>query len=524
MKTNGVEELIFYGDDIKIGRFPEETRFFYANPPMEPVSDYLQSINHALDNPIGAEPIEKQLNSKSRVTIAFDDLCLPIPMMFRDLRGIIIEELLRRLFNLGIPKDRIQLICGNGLHRKWTSKELSMILGKKVMSEMGRERICCHDGTKSDRLIYLGSDSEGNEVEINRAVDESDMTIYVNDNFTSMNGGWKSVLVGLGSWRSIRHHHSPNQWNGKDSIMDPDCSPMHQAFSEMSRLVKNKYNIFQIETVINNRVWPIPVGSLLSPFRQKKMGSLKRTIFSGLLGAASIAPQSVKRMVRNSLRSGYALIDVHAGQIDQIHPLTLDKLYAQQNVRVNSPVDILVFGVPNLSPYSIQSIFNPILLRSLVLGYMRGMYHGQSLVKKGGVIIAANPGFEKFHEQHHPSYVDFWNNDLDNYNDPESCWEALSEPYANNPEYLEKYRNHFAYHGTHCLINWMWSGMALRHVKRVILAGSKSPDVARKLSFQPAKNLSVALDMAKDIKGRDATIGYQVMPPLFCADVGGIAK
>ena len=32
---------------------------------------------------------------------------------------------------------------------------------------------------------------------------------------------------------------------------------VHRAL-EMGRLVKSKYNIFQIETVLNNRVWPGP--------------------------------------------------------------------------------------------------------------------------------------------------------------------------------------------------------------------------------------------------------------------------
>jgi len=36
---------------------------------------------------------------------------------------------------------------------------------------------------------------------------------------------------------------------------------------------------------------------------------------------------------------------VHAGAIDQIHPLTLEKVYEQQNIRVDEPVDILIFGM-----------------------------------------------------------------------------------------------------------------------------------------------------------------------------------
>ena len=516
-----MEELIFYGDDIKIGRFPEDTRLFYANPPENPALDPIKAIQNALDHPVGAEPLEKQLNSRSRVTIAFDDLCLPIPLMQKDVRGLIIWELLDRLERIGISNDQIRLICANGLHRKWTLKELATVLGKKVIRKLGPDRIECHDATIGDRLIDLGTDASDREIEINRAVDESDITIYVNVNFTSMNGGWKSILVGLGSWRSIRHHHTPKEWNGVDSIMDPAHSPMHQALKEMGGRVKKKYNIFQIETVLNNQVWPPLIEGLLSPFIKKHRGDFNKRLLKVAFGGASFSPQFMKRFIRNRLRSAYGLVAVHAGDIDQVHPLTLDRLYAQQNVVVDAPVDILILGVPNMSPYSMMSVFNPILLRSLVLGYMRGMYRGRPLVKEDGVIVACNPGLEKFHPEHHPAYIDFWNKDLENHMDPEFCWKELSEPYADNPVYLEKYRHHFAYHGTHGLINWMWSGMALKQVKGVILAGAKQPDVARKISFTPARNLDVAVDMAKEMTAKDAVIGYQIIPPLFSVDVGG---
>ena len=45
------EELIFYGDDVKIGRFSEETRFIYSNPPIPPAAPAIAMIALALDHP-----------------------------------------------------------------------------------------------------------------------------------------------------------------------------------------------------------------------------------------------------------------------------------------------------------------------------------------------------------------------------------------------------------------------------------------------------------------------------------------
>lgn len=514
------EELIFYGDDIKVGRFPEETRFIYPNPPIPPAAAAGAMIAQALDHPMGMEPLESRVNSRSRVTIAFDDLCLPVPLMRKDIRGQVIEHLLARLEKAGVKSENIRLICAVGLHRKWTMDELAIVLGKKVINEVEAASISNHDATDPDRLIRIGQTPEGMAVEVNRAIDESDVTIYVNINFTTMNGGWKSIMVGLGSFDSIRCHHTPREWNGVDSIMDPDHSPMHQTLSAMGQVVGEKYDIFQIETVVNNNLWPRPMAGLLSPYRSKAPNLAAKAATRALFAMSAASPGGVKRFVRNRIRADYQLIGVRAGDVDQVHPRTMEQVKSQQNVAVAEPVDILIFGVPNLSPYSALSVFNPILLRSVVLGYMRGLYAGRPLVRTNGVIIACNPGIEKFHPIHHPSYVDFWNLHLPDFYDPEACWEQLADVYAQDETYLDKYRNRFAYHGTHALINWFWSGMALRQVRGVILAGARQPETARKIGFVPAKDLAAAIAMAREMTTPRATIGYPVMPPLFGVAVG----
>jgi hypothetical protein len=517
--TNFREEFIFYGDEVRIERFPEETRFILANPPMPPLVDFEKAVKWALDQPLKAEPLEKQLKPSSRVKIAFDDLCVPVPLMRNDVRGRVIKVLLKRLYALGIPKENIQLICANGLHRKWTLKELSLVIGKEVIQEMGPERVSCHDGTKEEELIFLGTTDSGYEVEINRAVAESDITIYVNLNYVTMNGGWKSILVGLGSWRSIRHQHTPKQWNLEATLMDPQTSPMHQILKEMGTLVQRKYNIFQIENVVNNAMWPLSFGKILKPINHPERKDSPGIFTRALLSSASLAPGGVKGFIRIALRSNYQPIAVYAGNVETVHQRTLEVLAKQQNVPVAEPVDILILGVPNLSPYSCRSIFNPILLRSLALGYIFGAFRGGPLVKKGGIIVVYNPGLAKFHPRHHPSYIDFWQKHLEEFYDPLECWNGLSESYARNSGYIRKYREDFAYHGTHCLMNWMWSGMNLKHLSEVILACAKEPETAKKIGFTPAKDFTTALSMARERAGKDAAIANMVIPPIFCADI-----
>jgi hypothetical protein len=303
--------------------------------------------------------------------------------------------------------------------------------------------------------------------------------------------------------------------------MDPGTSPMHAILKEMSSVLKKHCNIFQIETVTNNKIWPYPLDRILCPIGCRRDGGSPGALLRSLLNLSSHAPQQMKRLIRNSLvRSDYRLCGIFAGEVERVHEKTLDLLFRQQNVQVSDQADVLIMGVPNLSPYSVQSVFNPILLRSLVLGYFLGLFRSRPLVRQGGVIIACNPGIKKFHSGHHLSYRDFWEKDLRNYSDPVKCWDNLAESYASNPLYMKLYQDAFAYHGVHGLINWMWSGMGLKQVKAVILAGAREPETARKIGFIPSPDLASAISMAREMTGPSSHIAYQVIPPLFCVEVG----
>lgn len=517
-------QLMFYGDDVRLETLPEETRILHAKPPLPGLQDFRSQVRSALNSPLGMPPLESILHPRSRVTIAFDDPCLPVPLMIRDPRAAIVEELLTRLSRLGIPRDRIRLVCANGLHRKWTLRELASVLGRRVIREMGLY-ITCHDATNEAQLVHLGTTGAGHDVEVNRLSVDADLLIYVNVNFTTMNGWPKSVLVGLGSWRSIRHHHGPDQWNTDNSIMDPAASPMHAILRDMELILSAHCNVFQIETVINNKVWPFPLDTLMSHVHPEEKRQAADSAKKALFSVASWAPTALKSWVRtNLIRSDYRPVAVNAGEPSMVHERTLEILFEQQNVGVSEQADIVIYGVPNLSPYSALSVFNPILLRSLVMGYLVGLFRGRPLVKKGGVVVALNPGVAVFSRRHHRAYLDFWERDLSDFTDPVRCWEELADSYAENQLYIRLYREEFAYHGAHGLINWAWSGMGLRHVQAVILAGAKEPDTARKIGFIPEPTLERAIARAREMTGPGASIAYQAIPPLFCVDVGPDAQ
>src|SRR5919198_1337864 len=159
--------LVHEGEGFCLQKFPLGTRVVYPPDSLPGIRDVTGAIRSALLNPLGTEPLPELLRPGMRLTIALDDISLPLPpMRTPDIRGRIIEQVLE----LAARKDV--------------------------------------DDEDPTGLTHVGTTDRGEDVEISRRAAESDLLVYVNINLVAMDGGQKSVPVGLGSYRSLRHHHN----------------------------------------------------------------------------------------------------------------------------------------------------------------------------------------------------------------------------------------------------------------------------------------------------------------------------
>src|ERR1700739_4264377 len=187
-----VASKIAYGGEFITATLPERTQILEPPPALAPLENPEQAIRDALYSPIAHDPISKLVGSKSRVTIAFDDPVIPqIPMKRPDFREMTITILLEELEKVGVKRSNIRLICANALHRKFTNGELSTILGTKIALAFGPNRLYCHDAEDGENLVLVGETERGFEVEVNKAVMESDQLFYVNITSLPFHGGWK---------------------------------------------------------------------------------------------------------------------------------------------------------------------------------------------------------------------------------------------------------------------------------------------------------------------------------------------
>jgi hypothetical protein len=510
--------LFHHGENFRLERLPAGSRVVYPPEPLDPIKDPDGAIRHALLHPTGdSDPLPALLRPGMKLTIAFDDVSLPLPQMRApDVRQRVIEAVLDLAAEAGV--DDVHLIAALALHRRMTEEELRHALGDRVYDAFAPHGLLYnHDAEDPDAMAFLGTTDQGEEVEISRRAAESDLLVYVNINLVAMDGGWKSTATGLASYRSLRHHHNVRTMQQSRSFMDQHRSELHSSNWRMGEVIRNAgVKVFQIETTLNTDTFPEPFD-----FLQKREWEWKpkdRAAYLASKKSLDRAPVKLSRRIFHSIRAPFGLTSVQAGEVDAVHRLTTENVYRQQLVQVEGQTDVLTMGLPFICPYNVNSVMNPILVMCLGLGYFFNLYRGKPLVRQGGVLILSHPTPWEFHPVHHPSYIDFFEQVLSETTDPVEIESKYEEQFANDEWYRHLYRTSYAYHGVHPFYMWYWGAHALQHLGGVIVVGGDVKSV-RRLGFKPASTLRDALEMASDVVGADPSVTHLHCPPLLLADV-----
>jgi hypothetical protein len=509
--------LFNHGEGFRLERLPVGSRIVYPAEALPVLRDPDEAIRQALLQPVGQDPLPSQLFPGMKLTIAFDDVSLPLPKMRRpDVRQRVIEAVLDLAAEAGV--DDVHLIAALALHRRMTEAELRHAVGDRVYDAFApRGLLYNHDAEDRDNLTLVGETDQGEEVEINRRAAESDLLVYVNINLVSMDGGHKSTATGLSSYRSLRHHHNVRTMQHSRSFMDQHRSELHSSNWRMGKVLADAgVKVFQIETTLNNDTFPKPFGFLQR--REWEWSARERMTYLAAAAGLDRMSNRMRRSVFQSIEAPHDMTGVVAGEIEAVHAITTAKVFEQQLVPVTGQADVLTMGLPYISPYNVHSIMNPILVACLGLGYLFNMYRGKPLVREGGVVIMSHPTPWEFHPVHHPSYIDFFEQVLADTTDPVEIEKRYEVSFAEDEWYRHLYRTSYAYHGVHPFYMWYWCAHALQHLGAVIIVGG-DPRAVRRLGFRPASTLRDALEMAQDTVGRDPSITHTHAPPLYMADV-----
>ncbi|HEX9641393.1 MAG TPA: lactate racemase domain-containing protein, partial [Candidatus Krumholzibacteria bacterium] len=331
---------------------------------------------------------------------------------------------------------------------------LARVIGENLVRRFG-DRLTCHDAEDADNIVHLGTTKSGYDVDVHRGVVESDLTVYVNAQcHMGFGGGWKSVAVGLSTWRAIRWTHTPDGMS-----MSVRHNRMHEVFNEQGEFLEETLGkrVFKIETI--------------------------------LADATKIA-----RM--------------WAGGVRETRAAAQEVLEQQHSPRRSEaePADVVIYGIPAWSPYATFAKMNPILtLISSGLGYLGGYI--EALGKPGCSVIVTTPCPEEWDREHHAAYPEVWERVLPETKDPYEITDRFGEEFAGREDYIEKYRHHFAFHPVHAILA-THPLKRLQHAGRVFVAGAQDPKVPEHAGFISTATVEEAIAEAERIHGSDCSIVF----------------
>jgi nickel-dependent lactate racemase len=431
-----------------------------------PAVDPYKATEEALNNPLGMPPLKELANPGDKVVIGFPDR-VKGGVHEEAHRKVAIPIIIEHLKEAGVKEKDISLLCIQGLHRKNTKEELDWYLGEDIVERFWPDRLFMHDAEDDDNIVDLGYDDMGNRVEVNKRLAEADVPILLGHSqgnpYGGFSGGYKTLVTGATTWRSIASHHVPSTMHKSNFLpVNTHKSTMRAQFNSIGQAIEKGIgkNAFMVDAVTgtDSQVLDVNAGSGLKV--QEKCWEVARK------------------------RTDYYL--------------DLDEKF-----------DILAFGEPRDFHYGPGHGTNPILMLQAIGAQLIRHY---DVMKEDNVIIAASLCNGWFNEDwFSPAYKELYNKlqTISNFDEVVK----FKDEFANNPEYIYKYRYGFGYHPFHAFSMVSCGTVALKNTKRVYIPGAMKPKYARGMECKPTNNFEEALEDAKQYVGNNPRV--LVLPETF---------
>src|SRR5260370_36134485 len=125
--------LFHYGEGVRLEKLPFGARIVYPPDPLDAIAHPERAIRRALAKPLEDDPLKSLLRKGMKLTIAFDDLSLPLPPMAApDVRQLVMEEVIDMAAEAGI--EDIHLIAALGLPPRTTEDAIPHLLPDRLFS------------------------------------------------------------------------------------------------------------------------------------------------------------------------------------------------------------------------------------------------------------------------------------------------------------------------------------------------------------------------------------------------------
>jgi hypothetical protein len=455
-----------YGDGRMEIQVPKTATVVYAGKTYidPPEVDPWKATEEALEHPLGMAPLRTLAKPTDRVVIAFPDR-VKGGAHARAHRRVAIPLIVKALEKAGVKRENIGLLCAVGLHRHNTIEELYGYLGSDIVDAFYPDRLWMHDGADPAGIVDLGMDPMGNAITCNRRVAEADLPILIGhvqgNPYGGYSGGYKMLVTGLTSWKSIRCHHCPSTMHRDDFIPVSTKSQMRRQFDSIGQA---------IEKAIGKRFFAV----------------------DAVLGTQA------------------QVLGVFAGAIPEVQQASWPLADRRTNVELadREPFDLLIFGLPRSFHYGPGMGTNPILMLQAIGAQLTRCY---GVFREGGVIIAPSVCDGWFNPSWFPTYERAYHRLQETVDFAEIF--QYEEELANDPEGIYRYRFDYAYHPGHALSMISMGAISHQRTSAVFIAGAKKPEYARGMGCIPTRSFDEALRRAERYVGKNPRI--LVIPEAF---------
>lgn len=444
-----------YGPGMMDATLPDNTDIFIPgetipDPPYIPEDQIEAKTLESIRNPIGMEPLTKLAKKGSKVTIIFPDRVKGGEQPTSH-RKVSIKLILQELYNVGVEKKDILLICSNGLHRKNTEQEIRNVLGEELFREFWySHQIINHDSEDYEHLVDLGVTDRGDPVLMNKYVYDSDVAILIGHTqgnpYGGYSGGYKHCATGITHWRSIASHHVPEVMHRHDFVPVSGHSMMRTKFDEigqhMEKCMGKKF--FCCDAVLDTRS------------RQ---------------------------------------IEINSGYAKEMQPISWKM--ADQRTYVpfaEKKYDVLVFGMPQFFHYGDGMGTNPIMLMQALSAQV---IRFKRIMSDNCVIICSSMCNGYFHDELWPYTREMYDMFQKDYMNVLPDMNRLGEYFATNEEYIRQYRYANAFHPFHGFSMISCAHLAETHTSAIYIVGAQTPGFARGMGLKTRANFEEALADAK---------------------------
>src|SRR6185436_8419185 len=144
LDSRSAPRTLFSGDQLVEVDLPTGTRVVYPKPPLAALKDVDAAIRYAINHPYNSEPLYALLRPGMKVTIAIDDISLPLPPMRRpDARERVLTIVLDLLADHGV--DDVELVVATSVHRRMKAHEVRHMVGDKIFERFWPDKLYNHD-------------------------------------------------------------------------------------------------------------------------------------------------------------------------------------------------------------------------------------------------------------------------------------------------------------------------------------------------------------------------------------------